>query len=259
MGKGTKIAIGCFVAAAVVGTGVMAVFVGGVWWVKGKAEQYVGDIGAKTQEIARYEKQANRNPFTPPADGVIQEAQLVSFLNVRKQIHAVYEQHKPEFDSLSARTQNRTDLGISETVEAGSMLARLVADVRLVQAKALAAASMSETEYRYVQQAVYQSAWAGEFEKDAGSQPSEHIAKAMEAQKEALKAGQEAINKAQQALTPGAAPLTDQDVKDGQAVLDEMGSRAKALEVPPANIRLFRKYEADIKKYAMNGLAGMGL
>ena len=133
-------------------------------------------------------------------------------------------------------------------MEAGSIFARLVADVRLVPAKALAAAKMSETEYRYVQQAVYRSAWAGEFEKEAGSQPSEHIAQMMEAQKQALQAGQEALNKAQEAMAPGAAPLTDEDVKAGQSVLDQLGDKTKSLEVPRANIELFKKYEAGASR-----------
>lgn len=260
MGKGAKIAIGCGIAAVVVGTGVMAVVVGGVWWAKGKAEQYVGDVTAKTEEITKYEKQASQNTFTPPADGVIQEAQLVSFLGVRKQIYAVYLQHKPEFDSLADRTKDKKDLNFSETLEAGSLLARLAADVRLVQMKALAAARMNETEYRYIQQAVYMSAWAGEFEKEAGYQPSEHVTKMVESDKQALEAGQEVLKKVQEAGGPaGTRPLTDEEVKGGQSVLDELGKRAKSIEVPRANIQLFRKYEADIKKYTMNGLVAFGL
>ena len=260
MGKGAKIAIGCGIAAVVVGTGVMAVFVGGLWWVKGKAEKYVGDATAKTQEIVKYEKQASQYPFTPPADGVIQEAQLVTFLTVRKQIYAVYQEHKPEFNSLADRTKDKKDLNFSETVEAGSMLARLVADVRLVQMKALATARMSETEYRYIQEEVYMSAWAGEFEKEAGYQPSEHVTKMVESDKQALQAGQEVLKKVQEAGGPsGTRPLTDEELKGGQSVLDELGKRAKSIEVPRANIQLFRKYEADIKKYTMNGLVAFGL
>lgn len=260
MGKGAKIALGCGIAAAVVGVVVMAVVVGGVWWAKGKVETYVGDVTAKTEEIARYEKQASQNPFTPPADGVIQEAQLVSFLTVRKQIHTVYEQHKPEFDSLSDRTKNKTDLNFSETVEAGSLLARLAADVRLVQMKALAAAGMNESEYRYIQQAVYMSAWAGEFEKEAGYQPSEHVTKMVESDKQALDAAQEALKKVQEAGgVPGARPLTDEELEGSKSVLDQLGQRAQNIEVPRANILLFRKYEDDIKKYAMTGLVAFGL
>jgi hypothetical protein len=40
----------------------------------------------------------------------------------------------------------------------------------------------------------------------------------------------------------------------------ELGEDAgQALDVPRANVELFRKHEADIKKYAMHGLAFIGL
>ncbi len=104
------------------------------------------------------------------------------------------------------------------------------------------------------------SAWAGEFEKEAGYQPSEHVTKMVESDKQALQAGQEVLKKVQEAGGPsGTRPLTDEELKGGQSVLDELGKRAKSIEVPRANIQLFRKYEADIKKYTMNGLVAFGL
>jgi len=232
VGKGGKILLGCGIAVVVVGLGVAAVVIGGAYWVKGKAETYVKGVAATAEEIARYTEQANRNTFTPPADGVLQEPQLVKFLDVRKQIYAVYLQHKPEFDSLAERTKNKKDLSVSETLEAGSLIARLGGNVRLIQMKALAAAGMSETEYRYIQQAVYMSAWAREFQKEGAPQASEHV-RAM--------------------ASAGAA------IPGGKAVFDELGNRSKAIEVPQPNIELFRKYEEDIKKYAMTGLAAVGL
>jgi hypothetical protein len=243
--KGAKIALGCGLAVVGIGAGVVVVLVAGAFWVKGKAETYVSNAAAKADEIARYTTQANRNPFTPPADGVLQEAQLVMFLDVRKQIYSVYERHKPEFDSLAERTKHKKDLSFSETVEAGSLLAGLGADVRLVQMKALAAQGMSEGEYRYIQQAVYRSAWAGEFEKEAGSQPSEYIEKAVTTEKDTLQGGKGALG--------------DDQVKRAQDVLDAVGQQARGLEVPRPNIELFRRYEAEIKKYAMTGLAAIGL
>jgi hypothetical protein len=101
-----KIALGCGIAAVLVAGALAAVFIGGLFWVKGKAEKTLGNVAAKAEEIQRYEKQANANPFTPPADGVLQEAQMVKFLDARKGIYAVYVQHKPEFDSLAERTKN---------------------------------------------------------------------------------------------------------------------------------------------------------
>jgi hypothetical protein len=232
VGKGGKILLGCGIAVVVVGMGVAVLVIGGAYWAKGKAETYVSGIAAKTEEITRYEKQANQNPFTPPADGALQEPQLVKFLDVRKQIYAVYQQHKSDFDSLAERTKNKKDLSISETLEAGTLMARLAGDVRLVQMKALAADGMSETEYRYIQQAVYKSAWAREFEKDGALQPGDHV-RAM------ASAG---------AGVPG-----------GKEVFDDLANRAKALDVPQTNLELYRKYEEDIKKYAMTGLVAFGL
>jgi hypothetical protein len=39
----------------------------------------------------------------------------------------------------------------------------------------------------------------------------------------------------------------------------ELGKAAQSLEVPKANVELFRKYEAEIKKYAMSGLGLVGM
>lgn len=233
MGKGGKILLGCGIAFVVVAIGAVVVVVGGAFWLKGKTEKFTGDLAAKTQEITRYETQANQNSFVEPADGLLQETRLVKFLDVRKQVYAVYEQRKAEIESLSSRTKDKKDLSFSETLEATGILARLAGDVRLAQMKALAGASMSEPEYRYIQQAVYKSAWAGEYQKGAGQQPSQDLDKAAEEMKKNL---------------PGS-----------EVMIDQMRRQAKQLEVPQANVELFKKYEADIKKYAMSGLAGIGL
>ena len=232
MTKGAKIFLGCGIAVVVAGLGVMALLMGGVFWATHKAKGMVADAVSVTEETSRYEKQANEHPFTPPADGVLQEAQLVKFLDVRKQIYAVYLQHKPEFDSLAERTKDKKDLSVTETMEASALLARLAGNVRLAQMKALAADGMSETEYRYIQQAVYKSAWGREFEKDGSPQASEHL-RAMARQGAAI---------------PGA-----------KGVFDEIGNKAQALDVPAANLELFRKHEDEIRKYALVGLAAMGL
>jgi hypothetical protein len=257
VGTGTKIAIGCGITVLLGGAVVIVVLGAGAYWAKGKVEKYAGDIKGKAEEINKYEKEANRNPFTPPADGVIQEAQLLKFLAVRKQIYAVYQQHKPEFESLSERTKNKKDLSLSETVEGATMMTRLVSDVRLVQLKALAAAGMSEAEYRFIQQAVYFSGWASEFQKESGGkQPADIMAEAL---KQTQTTGLDAIRRAGEAGVPGASLPSEADLqKTGEAV-KEMSARAEGLRVPQANIDLFHKYEADIKQYAMSGLAFAGL
>jgi hypothetical protein len=59
---------------------------------------------------------------------------------------------------------------------------------------------------------------------------------------------------------PGSGHLSEEDAKKLQEQITQMGQEAgQALAVPKANVELFRKYEADIKKYAMHGLALVGL
>ena len=51
-------------------------------------------------------------------------------------------------------------------------------------------------------------------------------------------------------------PEQQKQLSDSMKGLDEA---AKAMDVPRANVELFRKYETDIKKYAMTGLEFIGL
>jgi murein L,D-transpeptidase YcbB/YkuD len=238
MGTGTKIAIGCGIALLLAGVAALVGLGAGAFWLKGKAEQAAGGLsgfGAKAQEIDKWQKVADANPFTAPANGEIQEAQLKSFLDVRKQVYVVYQQHKPELESLHERTKGRKTLTLGETLEAGSTLASLAADIRLVQAKALAGFKMSEQEYRYIQIAVYKSAWA------TTTAPLPEIAKGVE-----------------QGGDKGAQDEED-DTRQAREAVAQLRQGMKQLDVPQANIELFRRYQADIDRYAMHGLAVLGL
>jgi hypothetical protein len=120
---------------------------------------------------------------------------------------------------------------------------------------------MSEEEYRDIQVAVYKSAWASGAEKESGKMPAEAVSDSMsEAAKqmqESLRAGLEA---AQREGVPGSETLSPEDVRKAQEAMEQLGQGAgEALAVPRANVELFRKYEADIKRYAMHGLAFIGL
>jgi hypothetical protein len=65
---------------------------------------------------------------------------------------------------------------------------------------------------------------------------------------------------AQKGGVPGSGTVSDEDVRKAQEQMAKLGEEAgQVLEVPRANVELFRKYEADIKKYAMHGLAFAGL
>jgi len=265
MGTGAKIAIGCgclllLGAAAVVGVVGM-----GAWWAKDKITEATGGlekVAAKVDEIGRWEKKANANPYARPGDGVIPEARFVKFLETRKRVYSVYERYEADLRALQKKSESAGDkLTPSDLWSAGGKLAEVGGEIRLAQMKSLADQGMSEEEYRDIQVAVYKSAWASDAEKQSGKMPaeavSESMSKAAKEMEEAMRAGLEA---AQKEGVPGSDKLSPEDAKKAQEAMAQLGEDAgKALAVPRANVELFRKYEADIKKYAMNGLAFIGL
>jgi len=255
MSTGAKVAIGCGIAVLAAG-GVMVVGIGaGAYWLKGKVEKSGADFTALTSEIEKHRRQANANRFTTPADGVIEEARLVKFLEVRKQVYEVYDRHKPEFEAVDAKTKDKQHPGFGDIVDMGLTMGRLVADIQLVQYKALEQVGMSDAEYRYVQTAVYKTAWAAPIQDETGKQPGELLQEGLKQQKDALR---QAMEKARAAGVKVEEPSEADQQKAAEAI-DEAASKTRALDVPKANLALFKKYEADIKKYAMHGLAMVGL
>ena len=248
MSTGAKIAIGCVVAVLAVGVVVVVMLGAGAYWAKGKIEEVGGNISARTTEIADYEKKANANPFTRPEDGVLQEARLLKFLDVRRQVFAVYEQHKADFEGMD----KKKEAGFSDLVKFGG----LVADIKLAQAKGLAAAGMSESEYAFMIESIYKSAWASGFEKETGKPLSQYAEDALKQAKEAARQGADAAKKSG---APGTEGIKQEDLDKMQKDVDDASSSLHSLDVPKANLELFKKYEADIKKYSMNGLEMIGL
>jgi hypothetical protein len=197
LGTGAKVAIGCGIAVVVGGVMLAAVVFGGLWWAKGKAEQFTG----RETQIEELKKKANAVPFTEPADGTVREDRLVKFLDIRRRVFDVYAKLKDELEAMNKKKQ----ADFSDVTRGLGVLA----EVRLAQAQALADVGMSEAEYHFLIQQVYKSLWASEAAKV--SPP------------------------------PGSTEAVP------------------TLDVPPANIALFRKYETEIKQYAMGGLEWVGL
>jgi hypothetical protein len=171
MGTGAKIAIGCGCVVLLGAAAVVGVLGVGAWWAKGKIEQAsvgIDKMTAASEEIERFERQANANPYTPPADGVVPEARFLRFMDARKHVYAVYERYETELRDLQKKADSSTDkLTFSELWSAGGALAEVAGAIRLAQMKALAAAGMSEAEYRDIQMAVYTSAWASDAESES--------------------------------------------------------------------------------------------
>jgi hypothetical protein len=250
MTTGAKIAIGCVVAVVLAGVAAVVMVGVGAWWVKGKVQEVAGPMAERTAEMERYEKKANANPFTEPADGVVPEARLVKFIDVRKRVYAVYEGHRAEFEEM----KHRKDATLSDVMKVGGLLF----DARLAVVKSLAEVGMSEDEYHFIVQQVYQSAWASAAQEGTGKLPSEAI---QDAAKDAQKQYGEAMEKADKSGADTG--LSEADRKKAAEAIEEMKEQAEKgaamLKAPEANVALFRKYEADLKKYAMEGLAFAGL
>jgi len=243
VGTGAKIAIGCAVAVAVVGIIVMAVIVGGAYWVKGKAEQVAGE----QKQIDEFQRKADANPFTRPADGRIREAQLLKFLEVRKAVFAVYQKHEKD---LEARQHKQTaDLGDVRTVF------NVINEIRLAQARAEAAQGMSSEEYHFLVEQVYKSAWASEMTKATGAKNvSEAVSEGSD------KAAREMERQAEQSDMPDQARHAMREAAEKlRKSSEDIEEQTRSLDVPQENIELFRKYESEIKKYAMTGLEAIGL
>lgn len=265
MGTGAKIAIGCGCLLLLTVAAVVGVVGMGAWWAKGKITEATSGLEkatAATEEIERWEEKANANAYTPPADGVIPEARLVKFLDTRKRVYAVYERYEADLRELQRKSEAAGDkLSPSDLWSAGGKVAEVFGAIRLEQMKALAELGMSEPEYRDIQIAVYKSAWAASAETESGKLPAEAVSESMsEAAKQMQEAMRAGLETAQKEGVPGSGTVSDEDVRKLQEQMARLGEDAgQALEVPRANVELFRKYEADIKKYAMHGLAFIGL
>ena len=83
------------------------------------------------------------------------------------------------------------------------------------------------------------------------------MSEAAKQMKEAVRAGAEAAKKQG---VPGAGQVSDEDARELQEGMTQLGESAgEALYVPRANVELFRRHQAEIKKYTMHGLAFLGL
>jgi hypothetical protein len=241
MTKGAKIALGCGCLVLLVGVAIVAVFGVGAFWAKAKLHQVAGHLdklGEKGRQIEAYEKRANANPYSAPADGVIPEARFVKFLETRQQVYTVYERFKADINALEAKHKREgNQQSLSGALEATGKVAEIFTEARLAQVQALADVGMSEQEYHAIQMAVYRTAWAAESQGQSGKMPAESLREA------------ERAAEAQQGLSD----------EDRRKLHESVSQAAQALEVPKANVELFRKYAAEIRKYAMSGLEFIGM
>lgn len=250
MKTGAKIAIGCAVAAFLAIAVVVVGVFGLAWWGKQKLDEATGGLERMAdvqKEIERYEEQANRTPFVAPSDGVIEEGRLMKFLAVRRDVFGVYEKYKDTLERLSK--EKRPDFAALGTG------VQMFHELRLAQAKAQAREGLSSDEYRHLVQQVYKTAWAAGIAKESGGrQPSQAARAALDKSRAELR---------RQIADPNLSPEQRRPLETLLEELERQGGAAEraaeSLDVPAANLELFRKHKAEIERYAMNGLEFLGL
>ena len=243
MGKGAKIAIGCGVAAVL---GVVLIVVAAVavpLWLKHRVANVTADL-KRTEE---FKQQANANPFVRPPAGVIAEDRLIKFLDIRKAVFAVYEPHRAE---IEARGHNK-QAGIGDLLA----FAKIVKELHAAKAQAQAAAGMSDAEYIFMVESIYKSASASAFRRSSGDKTVE------QATRESLdRANREiAAAREREGLPEETRRALEEQQREIQSRTEETVRQAGALDAPAENVALFRKYETEIRKYAMTGLEFAGL
>ncbi len=239
-----KVAIGCVVVLVLAGVAATALVVGGAWWLKGKVEQATGN----EQRIEEAKKKAAAAaPFTRPEDGLVREDRLLKFLQIRQRMYGEYEKHRVEIEGLARK--ERGDFG--DAIRAFGWINEL----RVTAAQAQADVGMGDEEYRFLVEQVYRSAWASEVEKQTGKSVSEAAATGAEQSAEALKQMEARLKD----LPPEQREAMKQSIEQMQKGAADARSSLKEYDAPKQNIELFRKHEAEIKRYAMGGLELLGL
>jgi hypothetical protein len=246
VGTGGKIAIGCGIALVVAVLGVVGVVLVGAYWAKSKVES----VQAEQKQIEALKAKANESSFTEPSDGVVQEAQIVRFISVRKRVYDVYSKNEAFIESMKDDKKKEADFADLRKGFA------LLNELRVALASGQAEQNMSDSEYAFLVGQVYKSSWAAHVADQTGGKSITEATD--EANRKAIEQMKQAAERAAE-QSPQMKETLDKQVGALEEHADQAHDAAAAADVPPQNVALFRKYEAELKKYAMSGLEWVGL
>ena len=265
MGTGAKIAIGCGCVVLLGAAAVIGVLGAGAWWAKGKVDEATGGIArmtAVTEEIERFEKQANANSYTAPADGVIPEPRFLKFMDTRKQVLRGLRALR----GSAARAAEEGGAARREAEPQRALVGRRVPrrDGRCHPPGADEGPRRGRDERGGVPGHPVRGLQVG-----LGLRGRERVGQAARRSRRGVDVGggQAAAGGAarrrgggEAAGRPRCRPGQREGRREAQEGMARLGDSAgEALYVPKANVELFRRHQADIKKYAMHGLAFIGL
>ena len=212
-----KVVVGCLALSVIAVFLLVAGLVSFGYWAKNRVEEVTGGGEA----VAEARKTANAVPFARPKGNVIAESRLVRFIEVRASVFSVYEKYRGEIESRVAKVKEGKGLDFGDI----STGLTLIGELQRAEALALAKHGMSEDEYAFITGEVYKSMWTdfGEGSATAGLPPE----------------AREALARAGSEIAAGS--------RDASREIENMGTA-------PENLALFRKYQDDLKRFAMSGL-----
>lgn len=233
----------------------------GTWWLRDQAidlSDGLEGLVVRNHEIETWEQKANAHPYEPPQGGIVPEDRLLTFIGVRRQVHQVYVDYEPQLLQLLEQAEGRAPApSASELLSLGVRATEMYDAVRLAQVKALAEGGMSDREYTAIRNAVYLAAGAARAEAEMGRLPAEAVSQATERLRATLRA---ALDRARREGLPGTGRVSDEELDRIDEALAQAGTEGReTLSVPVENVQLFRRHEAELEKYAMHGLAVLGL
>lgn len=235
-----KVAIGCLAVATIA----LFLFVAGViglgYWAKNKVQEVTG--GGPAVEEAR--RTANAVPFTRPAGNIVAEPRLVKFIEIRAGVFSVYEKYRGEIESRMAKVKEGKSLDFGDI----STGLTLMGELQKAETLALAKHGMSEDEYAFITGEVYKSMWTDFGGGEASKKAIKEAAQAAKAAAEAMKAAES------QGMPPEAREALAKAGSEIAASTQQATRDIESVGTAPENVALFKKYEADLKKYAMPGL-----
>ncbi len=235
-----KVALGCLAVSVIAVFLLVAGLVGLGYWAKNKVREVAGG-GAEVEEARQT---ANAVPFVSPAGKVISESRLVKFIEVRARVSTVYEKYRGEIESRVGKLKQGKSLDFGDL----STGLTLIGELQKAEALALAKEGMSEDEYAFITGEVYKSMWTDFGAGEASKKAVEDAAQAAKAAAEGMKgSGTEGLPpEAREALARAGSEMAA-GTETASREIENMGTA-------PENVILFKKYEADLKKYAMTGL-----
>jgi len=195
--------IGCGVTLALV----LAIGGGAAWWFVGRPVMQVFSAIQDVQSVESLDARIrDRSPFTPPADGLLSDAQVQRFLNVQRSMGEAVSgriaQLEARFEEIDGREFRWTDA--LQLAGVYTDLFRGLVETKESQVAALNAEGFSAAEYAWVRLEVLRAAgidapvdvgaFVGAMTGDEGARPTPRSAAAPQANRDLVERYREALD-----------------------------------------------------------------